>query len=234
MQRFLFGFLCGVVGLGIVQALRHRAYNTDRIDNYYKRRAASYAATDQWVKPRVLLRQLIVQQLELKEGMRVLDLACGTGANFPYILEKIGNSGEIVGVDYSADMLAEAQNIIDRKGWQNVRVIQHDAATIDLEQEFDAVMCVMGMVVIPDYQSALKKMWEHLKPEGRFAIADLSESQRWYMRPFNGLLNSLIDTFLVTDTTRQPWEDMKQYVTDYRREDIALGYMYSAVGRKKG
>lgn len=48
----------------------------------------------------------------LKSGDRVLVFCCGTGLDFPHILRKIGTDGEIVGVDFSAEMLNKAKEKI--------------------------------------------------------------------------------------------------------------------------
>ncbi len=47
----------------------------------------------------------LIESLEMKKGDRVLIIACGTGQNFKLIEEKIGNSGEIIALDYSTGML---------------------------------------------------------------------------------------------------------------------------------
>jgi hypothetical protein len=50
-----------------------------------------------------------VEALELRAGQTVVDVACGTGANFAAILERIGPQGELIGVDLSAEMLSVAE-----------------------------------------------------------------------------------------------------------------------------
>src|SRR6185437_2798443 len=46
-------------------------------------------------------RQEAVESLHLKPGNTVVDIACGTGANFPMLQERIGQSGKIIGVDFA-------------------------------------------------------------------------------------------------------------------------------------
>jgi ubiquinone/menaquinone biosynthesis C-methylase UbiE len=45
----------------------------------------------------------------LKAGDTVVDIACGTGANFSFLQEKIGSNGRIVGVDFTDAMLTKAK-----------------------------------------------------------------------------------------------------------------------------
>jgi ubiquinone/menaquinone biosynthesis C-methylase UbiE len=54
------------------------------------------------------------------------------------ILEKIGSTGKLTGVDYTSDMLAHAQERVKREGWKNVELIQGDAVRIELGRKFDA------------------------------------------------------------------------------------------------
>ena len=76
-----------------------------------------------------------VQALGLRAGDSVVDIACGTGLNFPLIEEAIGPSGRIVGVDLTDAMLAQAQDRIERNGWSNISLVHADAADFDFPNE---------------------------------------------------------------------------------------------------
>lgn len=214
----------------------NRAYSDQRIEDYYQRRAEDYHNTDNKVnllgyKPRIALRQRTIEHANLQPGDRVLDIGCGTGANFPFILERIGKTGSLVGVDFSQPMLDVGQAIIDREGWQNVQLMQADAAQLDVGETFDVVLSVMAMVVIPDWVGALEKAYAHVRPGGMLVIADLGESQRRGMSLVNPIMRG-VDRLLITDTRRHPWERIAPHLEDYQRSDLLLGYMYVASGRK--
>lgn len=53
--------------------------------------------------------RFILDFIDLRQGMRVLDLGTGTGVLLPYIAERIGPEGHITAVDYSIEMLRRAQ-----------------------------------------------------------------------------------------------------------------------------
>src|SRR3954454_2905316 len=76
-------------------------------------------------------RRAAVQALGLRLGASVVDVACGTGLNFPLIEEAIGPAGRIVGVDLTDAMLARARKRIETNGWSNVSLVQADAADFD-------------------------------------------------------------------------------------------------------
>src|SRR3989338_1919882 len=60
-----------------------------------------------------LYRKKAVDSLNLKEGDVVVDLACGTGLNFPYLQRAVGHKGRIVGVDITDAMLEQARRKIE-------------------------------------------------------------------------------------------------------------------------
>ncbi|SVD64053.1 uncharacterized protein METZ01_LOCUS416907, partial [marine metagenome] len=47
-------------------------------------------------------RRQIAQALRLQPGDAVLDLACGTGPNHPYLVQQVGSTGSVFGVDLSS------------------------------------------------------------------------------------------------------------------------------------
>lgn len=60
----------------------------------------------------------------------VLDLGCGTGFNFPRLVDSIGPDGRVIGVDASAGMLSVAQQRIRAAGWRNVTLIRGDVTEL--------------------------------------------------------------------------------------------------------
>jgi ubiquinone/menaquinone biosynthesis C-methylase UbiE len=72
----------------------------------------------------------MVAKLGLRAGDRVLDIACGTGLGFAALESALGPDGEIVGVDFTPEMLARAARHIARRGWSNVRLVEADARTL--------------------------------------------------------------------------------------------------------
>jgi demethylmenaquinone methyltransferase/2-methoxy-6-polyprenyl-1,4-benzoquinol methylase len=71
-------------------------------------------------------RRKAVRALHLRPGSTVLDLACGTGLNFPFLQEAVGPKGKIIGLDLTAAMLAEARNRIKWHGWDKVELIEKE------------------------------------------------------------------------------------------------------------
>jgi demethylmenaquinone methyltransferase/2-methoxy-6-polyprenyl-1,4-benzoquinol methylase len=233
MKQFLLGIVTGAVLMALLQRLRAMPISQEQIDLYYKQRASGYAESDDafslgGYKPRLELRKQAIALLDLTPGAKVLDIACGTGANFPYLLQKIGPTGEIIAVDHNPVMLLEAQRQIDEHGWENIFLIQQDAAKVETGEHYDAVICVLGMSVIPDYESAMRHAFAHVRQGGQLVIADLCYNPHWYMQPFNWLA----DLFVIQEAARRPWELLQAWGQDFERHELLLGYMYVATGRK--
>src|SRR6201986_666391 len=98
----------------------------------YRKKAKHYDITSRLYPvpgyPHQGQRLRAVRALGLRAGDTVIDLACGTGLNFPLIEDAIGPGGRIIGVDLTDAMLAQAQRRIEDNGWSNISLVQADAA----------------------------------------------------------------------------------------------------------
>ena len=208
--------------------------NQTAIEHTYQNWAKVY----EWLTPIYLLgnekrlRRETIDALHLQPGQTVLDVGCGTGRNFPLILEKIGPAGKLVGVDYTSDMLSRAQERVEREGWKNIELIQGDAARIELGQTFDAALSTLAISVVPDYRGALDRMLAHVKPGGYLAIGDAKRSSRWYGRPFNWVAD-LLGAGAAGMMSRRPWEPLKETLNDFHYDEWFMGFFYVAAGRIK-
>jgi len=237
-RQFWFGILCGLILGGVVRQRKIAGLTQSRLDNYYRQRAKVYRYTDYLYLgqfPRITMRTTLMEMAGLQPGHRVLDFACGSGANFPYIMERIGSEGQLTGTDYSQEMLDAAhEQQVEANGWKNVTLVQGDAAEMDFDRPFDAVICTLGMAVIPRYEQALERAWSLVKPGGVLGIADLAESKRWYTLPIR-FLTDLIDVAIIADSSRSvPVNEWlaRQGGDSYRYEEIFHGYFYAATIRK--
>ena len=73
------------------------------------------------------IRSRAIKKMGLKRGDKALEVACGSGRNFPYIIERVGKEGFILGFDYSQEMLNAAKQLSERNNWSNIKLVQGDA-----------------------------------------------------------------------------------------------------------
>src|SRR4051812_3999218 len=120
----------------------------------YRKKAKHYDITSRFSPvpgyPERAQRLRAVQALRLRPGDSVVDVACGTGRNFPLIQKLIGSDGRIVGVDLTDAMLARAQKRIATNGWSNVSLVQADAADFHFPTEVDAILSTYALTQVPD------------------------------------------------------------------------------------
>ena len=178
----------------------------------------------------------LIKQLRLRTGHTVMDVACGTGQNFDLIVQEIGGSGQLIGVDYSTGMLKKAKERIKRHGWssQGIRLVYAEAVSLnqemlrtvlaDNEQKIDRIICSFGLAVATDWEDVFACMWDVLAPGGRCALMDgYLPNPRGELRP--RLVNTLSRTLTRADVTRRFWEPLRKRSQDYeeRRYPYRLG-----------
>jgi ubiquinone/menaquinone biosynthesis C-methylase UbiE len=100
------------------------------------------------------VRQKAVRLLQLRPGDRVLDAGCGPGGSFPYLVEAVGHSGQVVGLEISPETAINARRRIEENGWSNVQVIEADANDVSLEGKFDGLL----MFAAPDVYASLQAL----------------------------------------------------------------------------
>lgn len=93
----------------------------------YRKLAESYDRRTRWIRG---FRWIAIARLGLRRGDVVLDVGCGTGVNFRFLEERVGDEGRIIGIDLSSDMLSEAEKKIASHEWTNVTLIEGPAEDV--------------------------------------------------------------------------------------------------------
>ncbi len=108
-----------------------------------------------------------IKRMGIKPGDRVLEVGVGTAINaalFP-------SDCSVTGVDFSSSMLEKARERIARKGVQNVRLLQMDAANMKFADDtFDIVYAPYVISVVPDPVAVTREMYRVCRPGGRIVI----------------------------------------------------------------
>ena len=140
-------------------------------------------------RARLIARQ-VVPRLGLNGGETVLDVGCGAGHNFPYLLEAIGPGGRLIGIDLAEKMAARARHRIVSHGWQNVTLVLGNAADLGFlrPRSIDVVFCSLSFSILPDRLRALDTIATVLKPGGRLAVVDWKPFSGWW-RAVNPLIH---------------------------------------------
>ena len=121
----------------------------------------------------------------LSEGDIVLDLGSGAGFDAFLALKKVGDSGKVIGVDMTEEMIEKARSLADKYGYKNVEFRLGDIENLPVENEsVDVIIsnCVINLA--PDKLKVFKEAYRVLKKTGRAYVSDivllegLTEEQR--------------------------------------------------------
>jgi ubiquinone/menaquinone biosynthesis C-methylase UbiE len=210
-----------------------------RLIETYRKKARHYNVVSRLYPvpgyPQQTLRRRAVRELRLRPGATVVDLACGTGQNFPMIEAAIGPHGRIVGVDLTDAMLAQAHRRIEENGWRNVELVQADAADFAFPAAVDAILSTYALSHLPDCGDVIGNGAAALARDGRCVVLDLKAPDHAPRllgrlgvalgRPFGSIEEWL---------ARRPWEGihaaMQEALGDLSWSELCLGTAYLAVG----
>ena len=108
----------------------------------------------------------------LQSGERVLDVACGTGLVTFRAADAVGPTGSVVGTDISEEMVRHITTAAAARGLAHVSAIRaHAEEATGSAASFDAALCALGLMYVPDPPAALREMRRVLKPGGRLVAA---------------------------------------------------------------
>jgi demethylmenaquinone methyltransferase/2-methoxy-6-polyprenyl-1,4-benzoquinol methylase len=218
-----------------------RTREQERLIEMYRRKAKHFDVTSRLYPapgyPLRAQRLRAVRALGLRAGDRVIDIACGTGVNFPLIEQVIGPDGRIVGVDLTDAMLAQAQDRVAANGWRNISLVHADAVDFDYPTGVDAILSTYALSQVPECAAVIAHGAAALSGGGRWVVLDLKvpdTTPRW-LAQFG---TSIVRPFAAIDEwiTRRPWEAirgaMQEELADLSWTELMFGTAFLAAGSR--
>jgi ubiquinone/menaquinone biosynthesis C-methylase UbiE len=180
-------------------------------------------------KPYHQARHHAIQTLELEPGDVVVDLFCGTGVNFPFILPKIRPDGLLIGVDGSAGMLNKAQRRITHLGMDAPRIHLLERDLRDVQPNFledilpkgkiPKVLITLALSIFEDYETVLANLYNAMPPGTRFALMEIYAER--------GARGGWLFNFIgQADVSRRVWEPLKTMLSSYQEEWLPFGLRF--------
>ena len=203
----------------------------------YRKKARHYDIVSQLYFRQWAHRRRAVQALRLRPGDTVVEIACGTGLNFPLIEREIGPEGRIVGVDLTDAMLAQAQHRIDSGGWSNVTLVHADASEFEFPAGVDAILATYPHALLPETGRVIAHGAAALSGGGRWVVLDLKVPDhipRWLTQ----LGIATVGRFASLEEwiVNRPWEAvhaaMQDALTDLSWTELLFGMAYIAAGSR--
>jgi demethylmenaquinone methyltransferase / 2-methoxy-6-polyprenyl-1,4-benzoquinol methylase len=146
-------------------------------------------------------RRFAARQANLRSGDRALDVASGTGDLAFEMAKRVGNSGYVIGVDITREMLVlgHAKSAARRES----RVDHHEGDAMNLpygDDVFRAATMAFGGRNVPDLTGAFSEMRRVIAPGGRVVFLELNRPKLWgfrhifdwYFHTFSPLVGGLI------------------------------------------
>ena len=123
-------------------------------------------------------RQLF-EEAGIKQGMRVLDVGCGSGDVAFLAANLVGHDGEVVGVDRERKAVDWASARARSRGVKNVKFIEGDPTEMEFDRQFDAIVGRLVLMYYPDPVDAIRKLTRHVRPGGLvvFQEVDLANAR---------------------------------------------------------
>ena len=138
------------------------------------------------------MTEAIVAEAKVEPGMRVLDVACGTGEPAISLALLLKGSGLVLGVDISSQPLKLAAQRARERGLGNVGFQQADVHHLPFPaSHFDRVTCRLGVMFFSDVARALRELRRVLKQKGRITLLAWGPMQQPY---FESTLGAILRT----------------------------------------
>ncbi len=154
------------------QSKEERVHNVfEKIsDNYDKMNSViSFKLHTKW-------REDTMKRMNVQIGKKALDVCCGTADWTIALAEAVGPTGEVVGLDFSQNMLNVGKQKVTEAKLNQVTLIHGNAMELPFpDHSFDYVTIGFGLRNVPDYLQVLKEMNRVLKPGGIAVCLETSQ-----------------------------------------------------------
>lgn len=177
-----------------------------------------------------VFREAIVAALPLRTGQRVLDVGCGTGLCFGLLLEKVGQQGEVIGIEESPQMVALARERIRCEGWRNVTIVQASAEDARLALTADAALfCAVHDIL--QSPAGLRNVLAQAEP-GSWVAAGGGKWAAPVLLPVNLIVRRLHAPYVRSfEGFGRPWRYLEPLIEDVHIREMAFGGGYVLTGR---
>ncbi|MFZ3588647.1 demethylmenaquinone methyltransferase [Bacillus sp. DJP31] len=174
-------------------------------------------------------RNQTMQLMNVQTGTKALDLCCGTADWTIALANVIGPKGQVVGLDFSKNMLSVGQQKVDELRLDQVELLHGNAMALPFEDNsFDYVTIGFGLRNVPDYAQVLREMYRVLKPGGKAVCLETSQPElpvikqvfsiyfRYLMPLFGKLVAKSYEEYSWLQESAKDFPGMKELATMFK------------------
>jgi ubiquinone/menaquinone biosynthesis C-methylase UbiE len=145
------------------------------------------------------VQALVVDSLNIRRGMHVLDLGCGTGWATLEIALRLEGTGKVVGLDLSEAMIEQARQKQAAFSYDNVEFVQQSASSLNYDACFDYVVSTNAFHHFASREQVFAQVWRSLKRGGTLVIQDFCRD--FFLMRFVDLMGRIGERAHVGTTT---------------------------------
>ena len=121
-------------------------------------------------------RRFTMKMMRVRPGDSAIDVCCGT-CDWAIALAEHSATGEVVGLDFSENMLQVGQEKVARRGWgSSIRLVRGNAMELPFpDNTFDHATIGFALRNVPDFRHVLREMTRVVKPGGQVVSLELSK-----------------------------------------------------------
>ena len=139
------------------------------------------------------VKQLIMNELRLRDGLAVLDVGSGTGTDTCEVARSVTPNGSVVGLDRSARMVEEARRRASELGLA-AEFIEGDAAELPFpDATFDRSRAERVLAFLPDPAPAVRELVRVTRPDGLVVVSEIDTGTIFLTGPDPGVPDTLLD-----------------------------------------
>ena len=152
----------------------------------------------------------LVDYARPQPGMRVLDLASGTGEPAISLAMRVGTQGHVTALDLSADVLQIANERAQARGLQNFSIQQADAHSLPFpDNSFDLATSRFGVMFFRDPRLALEELRRVLRPKARACFLAWGSFEQPYWQTMMGVVHRHVGGSLLEPAGPDPFRFAK-------------------------
>jgi demethylmenaquinone methyltransferase/2-methoxy-6-polyprenyl-1,4-benzoquinol methylase len=133
-------------------------------------------------------RSIAARETGVGRGASVLDACCGTGDLALELARLVGRSGQVTGLDFSAEMLRRAERKSPGPDGATIQWVRGDATEMPFDNSsFAAATIAFGLRNLPDPEAGLRELARVVRPGGRVVCLEITRPEHGALKGFYSL-----------------------------------------------